>query len=330
MTVRRVLLTGASGFIGRAAVAPLLARGFEVHAASRRPLPGAEGVMSHAVDLLDPAAAAPLVAAVRPSHLLHLAWDVTPGRYWQAPENLDWVAATVRLYRAFATCGGRRMLGVGSCAEYDWSGGQLDEATTPERPDSLYGVAKHALHQMLARAAALDGVAFAWGRVFFLYGPHEAVSRLVPSVVVPLLRGREALVGDGVAERDFMHVADVAAGLVAVLDSEHLGAVNVASGVCRPVRDVVMAIAEQVGRPELVRFGAIPARAGEPRRLAASGAVLGGLGFAPRFGLEAGLADTVAWWAGKDATTATICPTGAIGSRLGSGPTNHLPRLGVG
>jgi len=291
---RRVLLTGASGFLGRHAIPALLARGFEVHAAARRP-PAGPGTTPHALDLLDPAATRALVQRVRPSHLLHLAWEVTPGRYWTAPENLDWVAASLQLYRAFVAAGGVRATVAGTCAEYDWGAGLLDE-DAPLRPATLYGTAKHALHRLLTAAAAGDGVGLAWGRIFFLYGPHEAPGRLVPSVVGPLLRGAPALVGDGLARRDFMHVADAAAALVTVLDSAHAGAVNIVSGHCTGIREVVMAIADAIGRPELVRLGARAAPPGEPPVLAASGRVLAGLGFRPCFTLESGLADTIGWW----------------------------------
>ena len=325
---RRVLVTGASGFLGRHAIAPLLERGFEVHAVSRNPhasppgltrgsmaphaisrerdprvKPGDDGLGSdwpgrlalHRVDLLDHPATAALVRTVRPTHLLHFAWDVTPGRYWQASENLDWVAASLHLYRAFAAAGGSRVVAAGTCAEYDWLQPRLEE-DAPLRPATLYGTAKHALHQVLAAAAANDGIGLAWGRIFFLYGPHEAPPRLVPSVVMPLLQGEPAMVGDGLARRDFMHVADVAAALVCVLDSEFAGPVNIATGRCHPIRDVVEAIGTQIGRPDLIRLGARPTPPGEPRELAATGAALAGLGFKPQFGLQDGLADTIAWW----------------------------------
>ncbi len=296
-----MLVTGGSGFVGRAVLPELLARGFAVHAVSRRPLPDAPaGVVQHRADLLDPAAMPPILSAIRPSHLVHLAWTVTPGRFWRAPENLDWVAASLLLYRAFVGAGGRRVLGVGTCAEYDWTHGLLDEATTPCRPATLYGVAKHALHQLLGAAAVQDGVSLAWGRLFFLYGPHEAPSRLVPDVTLALLRGEPALCGDGTGLRDFMHVADAARALVTVLASTHAGPVNIASGACVPIRDIIMDLAGIVGRPELVRLGARPSPPDDPPRLEASMAVLGTrLGFRPSYRGAAGLAETVAWWRGN-------------------------------
>jgi nucleoside-diphosphate-sugar epimerase len=303
---RRVLVTGATGFVGRHALPALLDRGFEVHAVARRPF-DAPGVVAHAVDLLDRRASEAVVAAVRPSHLLHLAWDVTPGRFWWDPANLDWVAASLHLYRAFASAGGRRVTAAGTCAEYDWRTGDCEE-DAPTRPATLYGVAKEALHRMLATAAPRDAVSVAWGRIFFLYGPREAPERLVPSVVAPLLRDAPAAVGDGVAIRDFMHVRDVAGALVALLDSDHVGPVNIATGQRHAIRDVVTMIGAQIGRPDLVRLGARPTPPNDPPVLAASGQVLAGLGFRPAFTLQTGLADTIAWWRSAESPRARETP----------------------
>lgn len=310
---RRVLLTGGTGFVGRHTLQPLRDAGFDVHALGRRPVSGAQ---SHRVDLLDTDMVAAAVRAVGASHLLHLAWDVTQGRFWTAPENLDWVAASLALYRAFAEAGGQRMVVSGSCAEYDWSSAPLDEDVTALRPGTLYGVAKHALHQILASASTNSGIELAWSRVFFVYGPHEGGARLVPSVITPLLRGEPALVGEGCGRRDFMHVQDVADALVTVLASGFVGAVNVATGEARPVRDLVSLIAGQIGRPDLVRFGAWPTPPGEPASLETSALTLRRIGFKPRFTLEAGLADTIGWWRAEQVKTGraqSIAQPGSVG-----------------
>jgi len=295
---KRVLLTGASGFIGRHTIGELQARGYEIHAVGRHPFkqPPVD-LFQHTIDLADDYRMRRVIRAIAPTHLMHLAWDVTPGAFWSSSTNLEWVAISLRLYRAFFEHGGQRAIFAGTFAEYDWSREVLDEVATPLRPATLYGTAKCALHQLITRAGERAGNSIAWARLFMLYGPHEHRARLIPYVTCALLEGRSALCGDGGAERDFMHVADAARALVTILDSNHQGAINVASGNCTPVRTVIATIAELTGRHDLVCLGARPTPPDEPPRLAASTALLSNqLAFVPEFNLARGLADTVSWW----------------------------------
>ena len=297
----RVLVTGASGFIGRHLVPLLAAQGYEVHGVARRVFPPEPvtdpAVKWHEADLLAPGAARSVARSVRATHLVHLAWNVTHGRFWSVSDNLDWVAASLELHAGFVEAGGRRAVFVGSCAEYDWRHDLLDEATTPCQPATLYGTAKHALHLLLRAAAPQSKLSLAWARLFFLYGPHEPLARVVPYVMASILRNQPALCGDGRAERDFMNVADVAGALAATLNSDYEGPVNIASGKCVPLREVIETAATCLGRPDLVRFGARATPPGEPPRLAAATAILNGrVGFRPVIGLRDGLAATALFW----------------------------------
>jgi len=295
--MKRVLVTGASGFIGRACIGPLVSRGFEVHAVARTAVRGADArAVWHHHDLLAPGAAARVVDAVRPTHLLHLAWYAVPAKYWTAPENVDWVAASVALARAFDRAGGRRFVGAGSCAEYASADGDCDERSTPLAPATLYGTCKHAVHRVVA-ALAEGRFSCAWGRIFFLYGPHEDPSRLVPSVIGALLAGRDALCTAGTQVRDFMHVEDVADAFAALLDSDVEGAVNIASGRPARIAEVVLSIARQMNAESLVRFGARPIPEGELPSITASIARLRDeVGWSAWRDLDRGLGDTIAWW----------------------------------
>jgi len=308
MAAPRALVTGAGGFIGRWSVAPLLARGFEVHAvlspdAARAVPEELTGAVLHRADLLAQGAAAALCGAVRATHLLHFAWIAAPGVYWTSPDNGRWLEAGGRLLQAFADHGGARAVLAGSCAEYDWTrAGVCREFTTPLADAhggtvSPYAAAKLALQRELAAVGARRGLSAAWGRIFFQYGPHEHPQRLVPSVVCSLLAGSEALCTQGTQRRSFLHVADVGAAFAALLDSTLAGPVNVGAAEPVAVADLALMIGAALGRPDLVRLGARPTPAGEPDLIVPDVARLQDeLGWRPRWDLPAGLADTIAWW----------------------------------
>ncbi len=296
--MKRVLLTGGGGFIGRNCLAPLLARGFEVHSVcTGAPPADPAGIHWHRADLLDPTQVAALLPAVRPTHLLHFAWFAVPGRYWTALENVRWVQASLDLVQAFAEGGGQRVVMAGSCAEYDWHYGCCSEAYTPLQPATLYGVCKHSLQQVLAAYATQADLRAAWGRVFFVYGPHEHEARLVASVIRSLLRGAPARCSAGTQLRDFLYVADVATAFVALLDSTVTGALNIGSGQPLAVRTLVMQIAEYLGRTDLVQLGVLPTAPNDPPLLIADVRRLTDeVGWVPAYTTAQGLERTIGWW----------------------------------
>lgn len=300
--MKRVLLTGATGFVGRHCLPALLSRGFEVHAVSSQSEPeGNAGVHWHKADLLKPTEVWELARRVEATHLLHLAWYAVPGKFWTSTENVRWVQASLELMQAFHHAGGSRLVMTGSCAEYDWSyEGYFDETRTPLVPRSLYGVSKHALRMVVESYCRGQGVSAAWGRIFFLYGVHEPEGKLVASVIRSLLRGEPARCSHGRQVRDFLYVEDVASALVALLDSDVTGAVNIASGEPVTLSSIIQGIAERLGRPDLVRLGAIDAPPNEPPLIVGSNARLEReVGFKPRYNLQQGIDASIDWWRGQ-------------------------------
>jgi nucleoside-diphosphate-sugar epimerase len=300
--MKRVLVTGASGFVGRHVLPLLVERGFEVCAVARTIPPHADSrVTWNAVDLLGGTGAVrALVKNSRPTHLLHLAWYAEHGAFWRSLENFRWAAASLELAREFAEQGGDRLVAAGTCAEYDWSGEVCSEASTALAPSTPYGICKDALRRMLEALAAEKKIGFAWGRVFFTFGPNERPQRLVPSVIRSLLRGEDARTTHGFQVRDFLAVEDVAAAFAALLDSNVSGAVNIGSGQPAAVRDVVAALAQQIGGTGRVEYGAIAADDQAPMIVADVTRLRQEVGWSPRAPLIERLAETIEWWRAQE------------------------------
>lgn len=300
MTMRRVLVTGATGFIGRWAVARLCDMGADVHAVMHRetgaPTPEiSRDVEWHRADLHDAAAVRRVCASVRASHLLHAAWYVEPRDYLTSLENLRWVGATLQLAEAFRDAGGERLVGVGTSAEYGPSTGPCRELATPLAPATLYAASKRAVHDLLERWSAQTGVSFAWGRVFNLHGPFEAPSRLVPQLVRAGVTRTAFAMRFPAQRRDYLHVADTGGAIAALLASPVTGAVNIASGEPVALAELAREIEQCLGEP--VTLAPAPPGVDSAPTLVADVSRLGGdVGFSPRYTRAAGLADSAAWW----------------------------------
>ena len=304
--MKRILVTGANGFIGQSAL-PILAaqHDFEIHAVtSRSPVCPREICCWHITDLLNAGQVHELFHAVRPTHLLHLAWYTAHGDYWNSPQNSRWVQASQELLRQFHLHGSQRAVVAGTCAEYDWRTGFLSETTTPLCPRSTYGACKKELFCWLDEFSRHTGLSTAWARIFFLYGPHEPPQRLVPSVVAALLRHEPARCTSGTQTRDFLYVEDVANALTCLLANGVSGPVNIGSGKPVAIRDVVYAIADKFHRRDLVLLGALPEKVDDPPVLAADvNRLTHECGWSPKFDLESGLEKTIDWWTSQHRTT---------------------------
>jgi nucleoside-diphosphate-sugar epimerase len=300
----RILLTGANGFIGSHLTRLLTGNNVEVHALVRpgsdmwriSDLRGSPSLHLHACDLGNAAELSRRVTAIRPNLCIHLAWSPTPGRELNALENQDSLVASVALLRFLERAGCRRVLMAGTCVEYDTDNGYLSESS-PTRPRTLYAASKLALLTYSQRYAELAGIDFAWLRFFYLHGPHEDRRRLVPSVVLRLLAQEPALVTAGEQVKDYLHVEDVAAAVWAVAQSPLTGVVNIGSGSPVKVRGVVMKIAELLEQTSLVRLGALPYAPHDPMFVCANNnRLVQNTGWRPRYDLDQGLNQTIAWW----------------------------------
>jgi nucleoside-diphosphate-sugar epimerase len=294
--MKRIVVTGGTGFIGMHLMEPLRRRGFEIHVIGRQ-RPADPQLVFHEADALNVEQTRRALAAARGSHLLHLAWAVAPGQFWRSPDNLDWVAASLGLIRNFAESGGHRAVIAGSCAEYLWGAERFHEGDTPRRPATLYGASKDALRRVMTAYGEVAPLSIGWGRIFFLYGPGEKPGRLVSDAILHLLSRRKFPTSHGLQRRDFMHVSDVAGAFAALVDADVRGPVNIGSGAAVSVRSLLELIGRETDGLDCLQFGERPFPAHEPDQIEADVTRLAAeVGFRPRYDIAAGLIDTIAWW----------------------------------
>lgn len=291
MTGPRVLLTGATGFVGHQ-VLPHLCSAYQIHCTSRGERRTNDATW-HQVDLRDPDSCRRLIAEIRPNLLIHTAWNTEHGLFWEAEDNADWLEAGRALFSAFIEHGGARVIGCGSCAEY------VGESSRPRQesedqggavPTTRYGRAKLALLRYLRGLK----VEHAWARIFFAYGPGEDQRRLVPSIARALVSGEPAPCSSGRQLRDFMDVRELGRALAMLASSRVTGSINLGQGEECSIADVAMLLGQLAGRSDLVRIGALPDRPGEPLRLVPDlTRQANELGFAPKISLRQGLEDAL-------------------------------------
>lgn len=267
-----ILLTGATGFVGRQVLQELAARECRVRIVVRQ---GKQERIVHSAaiekiiatpDLWSESAAWCADVCRGVDTVIHAAWYAEPGVYLQSPKNRDCLEGTMRLAQGAIEAKVRRFVGVGTCFEYDPSAGLLS-IQAPLRPSTPYAEAKASAFMQLSRLLPQLGIEFAWCRLFYLYGEGEDARRLVPYLRARLSAGEPAELTSGEQIRDYMDVRDAGRMIVDVALGAVQGPVNICSGVPTTIRQLAERIADEYGRRDLLRFGARPANTADPPRI---------------------------------------------------------------
>jgi nucleoside-diphosphate-sugar epimerase len=291
---RRVLVTGASGFIGRRLTRRLRELGADVEPASRKSAPHGEEGRWHQIDLAEPEAAQRLVAETQPAAAFHLASQVTESRERRVvlPTFHANLASTVYLLDALAEQGCRRIVQAGSLEEPEPG----DPVSTPASP---YAAAKWSAGAYARMFHQLWSTPVVLARLFMVYGPEQRdLSKLVPHLVTSLLIGREPQLGSGKRPVDWVYVDDVVEGLLRLGLAQGVEGlqVDLGSGKLVPVRAVVEQVYALLAPDKQPPFGGVPDRAMEPVRVARVEETGELMGWTPTVPLEEGLARTVDWY----------------------------------
>jgi dTDP-6-deoxy-L-talose 4-dehydrogenase (NAD+) len=267
-----ILLTGATGFVGRQVLRELARRDCRLRLLVR------EGPTTQVepADAVDAAISTPDLWSesadwfAKQCHdvdtVIHIAWYVEPGKYLQSPNNLDCLSGTLRLAQGASQAKVRRFVGIGTCFEYDLDAGLLSKAT-PLRPSTPYAAAKAAAFMALSQYLPQQGLEFAWCRLFYLHGDGEDERRLVPYLRARLRAGQPAELSSGSQIRDYLDVRDAARMIADCALGTAQGPRNICSGVPVTIREIAERIADEYGRRDLLRFGARPDNLVDPPRV---------------------------------------------------------------
>ena len=291
---RRLLVTGASGFIGARLCRRALEAGAVVHAVSRGPQDADDGVRWELGDLTDEAVVRDLVRRVQPDQVLHLASDVSGGRDLRLvlPMLHANLLAAVNVMVACAETGRPRIVLAGSMEEPDLG----DPDAVAQSP---YAVAKWGQLAYARHFQALHELPVVHLRVFMVYGPGQLdLRKLVPYVTVSLLRGQAPKLTSGRRAVDWIYVDDVVdaflrAGVAPGAEGRSL---DVGSGELVTARSLVERLHALIGGDIAPEFGAVPERRMERVRAAVPDVAAEAMDWRPQTTLEDGLARTVAFY----------------------------------
>ncbi len=257
-----VLLTGTTGFVGSQILKVLLELKVFVRCIVREDSVSKLPTQSHLLeslvftkDLFNENEEWWVKCLQNVDTVIHAAWYAEHGKYLQSPKNIDCLQGTLRLAKGAARAGVRRIVGIGTCAEYQTSSQKLT-TETPLNPLSPYAAAKAAAFMCLSQWLPPQGLEFAWCRLFYLHGEGEDPRRLIPFLRERLASGQPVELTSGNQIRDFLDVKTVAHQIVQAALGSATGALNISSGIPVSVRKIAESIADEYGRRDLLRFGA--------------------------------------------------------------------------
>jgi nucleoside-diphosphate-sugar epimerase len=257
--MKKVLLTGASGFVGKQIIKALSESNVHIIPVIR---PDQDSKFQDiknityfikSLDIFKETTEWWIEKCNNIDIIIHAAWYAEPGKYVDSPKNVDCMMGSFNLAKGAAKAGVKRFVGIGTCLEYDLTGGAVS-IHTPLKPLSPYANTKAELFTKLSQCLPKKSVEFVWCRLFYLYGEGENERRLVSYLHKQIANGEIAELTSGNQIRDYLDVSEAGRLISNVALSGQLGPVNICSGVPITIREFAEQIADKYGRRDLLRF----------------------------------------------------------------------------
>lgn len=325
--MKKVLITGATGLIGRNTIEPLLEAGFDVFGISSNCVQMKRVLLTNPTGLKGTSAIEPkldfnfgnsqmtsdflkserdnritwlnanlldfeniinVFQKVKPEYLLHFAWSATPWNNLESNLNFDWVTSSIEMLKQFKQYGGKRAVFAGTCFEYEFGDEILNEFSTKVNPISTYAKCKNYLNELATLYANGNDISFGWGRIFYAYGKHEKEHNFISHVIKNLIGDNEITIKSQESIRDYMHAEDIAEAFVKFLKTDITGNVNICTGIPVKTGDIIDLIAERLDKKHLIKFE--DEESNEPKIILGDNKRLSEeINFIPKYSLDSGI-----------------------------------------
>lgn len=251
--MKKLLLTGGTGLIGKELFAPLKEIGFDVYCITiddNNPNCGIHWIKGN---LFDENFIQKTMESVKPEYLLNMAWATT-GDYLKSDINYKFLDAGINLIKYFAKNGGKRAVYAGTCFEYKFKDTPLKESDELDAEKTLYTSTKNKLRKTVELFSKENGISFGWGRIFYVYGRGEDKTRLTGMIVDKIKNNEEVIIKSGPLKKDYIYAKDIAGAFAKFLDSDIRGVVNICTGKAITIHDYAIEFGKKLNKENLIIF----------------------------------------------------------------------------
>ena len=285
---KKILITGATGLIGKEALPFLIKDGFDVYAISTKTI-NDSSIHWLICDLFDENSVKKVFEKIKPEYLLNFAW-ITGGDYLTNKKNILFKNIGIKMLEFFKANGGKRAIYAGSGFEYDITDEILSE-TTPKSPKTLYAQCKNELHDAAIKFAQYDDISFGWGRIFGVFGHNEKNSRLTPQIMNYMKENRVFELGAPNNIMDYMYSKDIANAFVEFLKSDYCGDVNICSGHGISLKDYALLIQKLFKKENLIKYD--DKKPSNLKYIGNNEILKESIGFSPKYTIEQALKEVI-------------------------------------
>jgi len=225
--MKKILITGSTGFIGSSLIKFFLSKKYDVFALSRKNNKSTS-IKYIKANIFNHKKINNIFKKVKPDYLIHLAWEANPKKYQNSKSNFKWLHSSLNLYLNFCKYGGSKALITGSCAEYDFSKYFLNEDFLKKKNYTHYSLCKETFLNHVSKISKNFDTKFIWARLFWIYGEKQKKGRLIPDLINAAKNKKKILIRNPNFFINLLNVYDVSVALFKTFESTTTGIINIA------------------------------------------------------------------------------------------------------